>query len=176
MAFIICIILLAGLMLAGCGSPSVQPAPGFEVYRNVQHDFSIQFPVDWTRPEDTPDTAIQFYAPQQDAADAFRENLNIIVQELGQKTTLDEYSQPYLEQLQTVASSGLQVSDTTLSGLGARQAVFTKSVQEISFDFRQIWTVKGQRAYILTFTSETNKTPQYTAVFEQMAGSFRLGS
>ena len=179
-AIIICIALL--VVLAGCGSSQPAepdridtPVGTFEVYRNSQYGFSVQFPVDWTKPEDVPGTAIQFFAPSQDPTDSFRENLNIIVQDLGQRLTLEEYSQPYLEQLQIVADSGIQLSDVTLAGLPAKQAAFTKSVQDKSVDFRQIWTVKEQRAYILTFTSETSKSAQYTGIFTQMATSFKLG-
>ncbi len=175
MAFTICIMLLAGFILAGCGSGSEQPSPGFEFYRNSQYSFSLQVPVDWTKPDNTPGAAIQFYAPLQDSIDTVQENLNIIVQNLGQNMTLDDYSQPYLQQLQLIATNGFQVSDVTLAGLPAKQAIFTKVVDSRSIDFRQIWTLKGTRAYGLTFTSETSQTPQYSAIFDHMAASFKLG-
>jgi len=181
MAIIISIALL--VVLSGCGSSQPAgpdridtPVGTFEVYRNSQYALSIQFPAHWTKQEESPGTVVSFYAPLEDAADPFSENANIIVQDLGQRMTLGDYSQLSLEQLQKVGSMDVHLSDTTLAGLPAQEAAFTMSLNGVSMDFHQIWTVKDKRAYILTFTSETSRYSDYEGIFTQMAASFKLDS
>lgn len=168
---------------AGCGSSRTAepdrietPAGPSEVYRNSQYALSIQFPADWTKEENVPGAVIKFFAPLQDAADVFSENLNIIVEDLGEHLTLDEYSQLSLQELQKVRGVDVRLSNTTLAGLPAQEAIFTMDLQGSSMDFRQIWTVKDKRAYILTFTSETGTYADYAGIFTQMTASFKLGS
>ncbi len=180
-AVIISIALL--LALAGCGSSQPAepervetPSGTFEVYRNSEYGISVQFPADWTKQDDVEGAIIKFFAPLQDAADTFSENLNIIEEDLGQRMTLDEYSQLSLEQLRKLGDIEISLSDATLSGLPAQEAFFTMNLQGMSMDFRQIWTVKDKRAYILTFTSETSRQADYAGIFDLMAASFKLGN
>lgn len=183
MAFIICIVLLCGLVLTGCGSASEQPAPGFEFYRNSQYGFSMQFPVDWSKTE--PEGAvIKFIAPTaQSATSITPANANIIVLDLPQAMTLDEFTQQeeqelqrQIQQWQQLGEASFRIADTTLAGQPANESFVTISQEQINANFHQIWTLKGQRAYILTFTSDISRTADYAATFDQMAGSFKLGS
>ncbi len=176
--------LLVGL--AGCGAKPAAPveveaeAGAFEIYRSSRFALSIQFPGDWTSEEDESGAVVKFNAPLQDASDAFSENLNIVVEDLGRKMSLKEYSQQQLARLQseglrTVMGLDIQLEDTTLAGLPGKQAFITMQVQGTRMDFHQIWTVKDRRAYILTFTCEPDRYADYEDIFGLMASSFKLG-
>lgn len=176
------------LAIAGCGSsqpagPELVETPlgTFEVYRNSQYGFSIQFPVDWSKTE--PEGAvIKFIAPTaQSTTSITPANANIIVLDLPQAMTLDEFTlqeqqelQQQIAQWQQLGEASFRIADTTLAGQPAKEAFVTINQPQINANFHQIWTLRGQRAYILTFTSDINRTADYAAVFDQMAASFKF--
>ncbi len=175
--------------IVGCGSSQPAepervdtPLGTFEVYRNSQYGFSIQFPVDWrkTEPEGA---AIKFIAPASESTTSLTPaNANIIVLDLPQPMTLAEFTQQeeqelaaQIQQWQQLGEASFRIADTTLAGQPANEAFVMINQQQINANFHQIWTLKGQRAYILTFTSDIGRTADYAAIFDQMAASFKLG-
>lgn len=77
-----------------------EPSISFMEYHNEEFNVRIDYPEDWEMQEKFMGTVAIFLSPQESSTDQFRENLNVITQDLSeQPTTLDEYAQTSLAQI-----------------------------------------------------------------------------
>lgn len=88
--------------------------------------------------------------------------------------TLPEYTKELMSQSvalgekQNVAIKALSDSDTTLAGLPAHQWLYTVALDSIKGSGMQVWTVKNNRSYVLTFTAPESLFDTFLPVFKKM--------
>ncbi len=88
--------------------------------------------------------------------------------------TLQEYTKELMNQSitlgekQNVAIKALSDSDTTLAGLPAHQWLYTVALDSIKGSGMQVWTVKNNRSYVLTFTAPESLFDTFVPVFKKM--------
>jgi hypothetical protein len=171
---ILSVALVAALGAASCSSGGVRGAlgtdtgspppptasthevpPGFRTYRSDAYSFSIRYPSDWSPEEGLEGAVVVLFAPSDGPSDAFRENVNVLVQELPAGTTLQEYDDASLEQAPDVIPDFHVVRRTrlTLDGTPAEEIRYTGSQQGSSLEWIAVWLVADDRAYVVTYTA-----------------------
>jgi hypothetical protein len=152
--------------------------------RNLTFDdptygIKIQYPSSWIKiqpgqssPLDNVDVVAAFVHldVQQNVSSLSR--IGIGVQQLiSQNLSLDQYSINQIQAINSQNATILESGETTLAENPAHKAVFTL---ENATKVTQIWTLKGDKAYIITYLSNLNDYPKNLSTFQKMVNSLQL--
>jgi eukaryotic-like serine/threonine-protein kinase len=168
-SLLIIITSLLSLSLTGQQTTIAQTNSKFVTYDNPTFGVRIQYPSDWGRLDlsflqDSAD--IDFY-PLADTSLA--KNLKIQVKNLPfHNMTLEEYTN---SQINPLEEKLLKSNTTTLAGIPGYEIVFT-SVQGLKT--MQVWTIKDDKAYIITYVAKEEDYEKDLQVAEKMIDSFEI--
>lgn len=171
-------LLFSAVACVGEGPSQRLPGQGdFQTYADEAHGFTIGYPSEWHRQEGVAGSQVAFLAPPEGTSDAFRENVNVVVQVLPEASlTLDLYTKLSLEQAPTIIT-GFRLLDqgsTTLSGAPAHEVHYRGKQGIFRLEWGQVWTVEDGKAYVLTYTAERKRYEADRATAEAMFETFRL--
>lgn len=140
--------------------------------------YTIQYPDLWS--VDTShlmSTNFILFSPVADDNDRFRENVNMIVQDLtGYNLDLDQYIKLSEDQIKGIFADGeLLLSARQKRGNESyHKMIYTGTQNPFKLKFEAYCWVVGNKAYILTLTCESDQFDQYKATGEKILDSFRL--
>ena len=120
-----------------------------------------------------------FLSPLENNSDAFQENLNIIIQDLSEEPmTLAEYTELSIGQAQEYRTDETDFDSiaTTLDGIDAHKITYTgyNPYTGQTLKHMQVWTIKDNTAYILTYTAEIDKYNNFLDDAQEMINSFEI--
>ena len=122
-------------------------------------------------------SGVAFVAPRENVSDIFQENVNIIVEDLSdQPMTLDEYTELSVQQLeQSVTDLNiLDSSPFTLTDIPGHKVVYTGKQGQYDLKWMQVWTVKNDKAYVISYTAETDTYSAFLGTAQEMIDSFEI--
>jgi|GEM_PF-1602242 len=154
---------------------------GFVEYNNERYNISLKYPQDWSLEElDDPitgDIAV-LSSPSENGFDLFREKIYLSIDELPKEVnSLDIYSQTMLKKIKsqlppdTVIYQG-EIDD--LSGYKARSLVYLRQEGTKSLQQMEIFTVKGNRAYVFTYIAEDIKYQEFLKITKKILASLEI--
>ncbi|MFH1538463.1 MAG: PsbP-related protein [bacterium] len=149
----------------------------FLMYDSSAYGIRIKYPSNWTKTEQVMGSVAAFLSPQETASDIFQENLNVIVQDLStQPMTLEEFTELSVGQVKQFITDAkiLDSNATTLDGNSAHEVVYTGKQGQYNLKFMQVWAIKDNTAYILTYTAEIKKYNNYLNLAQEMMNSFEI--
>jgi hypothetical protein len=149
----------------------------FSEYRSPKYKIRIIYPEEWTMLDLPTDTVVDFLAPLENEDDTFQENLNVVVQDVGDKPlSLYEYAEISIAQINDMFEDSkiLSVEDTTLDGNSAHRLIHTAKYGEYELKWMQIYTIKNRKVYLITYTAEREKYDAYLDIILDMVDSFRI--
>lgn len=180
--------LLAGLLASSCGfgaSPSARsslPSPASQAayltYGDSTYGFRIKYPPAWSEEVGTAGSVVAFLSPQQGGSDDFRDNLNVLVQDLPDPSTpLSEYTRLSLRQAPQIIDGFklLTSGPSTLASRSAWRVTYLGQSGNHDLEFEAFWLVEKGRAYVLTFTAARAAFDAFEPTTEAMIDSFQLG-
>lgn len=141
-------------------------------------DFTVVFPADWEL--DTShqmNTSFFLFSPLTDKNDQFRENVNLLVQDLSRfPADLDQYVKITVGQIGSYIENGKLLSSKrkTAAGRPFQHMTYTGKQGKYDLLFEQYMWVIRKEAFVLTFTSQVKTYDQYKAVGQKILNSFRL--
>jgi hypothetical protein len=143
-----------------------------------ENGYSIQYPDSWDLDKSGQmGTSFILFSKPSSAIDQFRENVNLIVQDLsGKNINLDKYVEISEGQIKTMITNGNIISSKRLksNGIEFQNVIFTGNQGNYNLKFEQYYWVSKQRAYVLTLTCEVNEFENYKTTAEKILNSFRL--
>jgi serine/threonine-protein kinase len=167
--------MLKALLLAAA---SLIASLNWLTYTDPKGQFNVSYPETWEL--NVSDNVVTFFSPLESDSDQFRENVNVMVQDLSeQPTTMAEYT----EGTKTWVREGggvLQLErEIKLAGETATEVAYTMPGKSLGMDmdvmFHQVWILKNNKAYLMTYAAR----PESYATFEEMGAgifkSFKLG-
>jgi hypothetical protein len=140
-------------------------------------DFTIVYPSDWEL--DTSgqrNTALFLFTPLDDEKDAFRENINLLIQDLTQSpVNLDQYIKITEGQISSMGNMYLLKNERKKAGNRPfHHMVYTGDHAGLDLIFEQyIWVVNNE-AFVLTFTCEERMRDRFKDAGQKVLNSFRL--
>jgi hypothetical protein len=148
-------------------------------WKKMDHaDFSISYPPDWTLDmSGMMGTKLLAFAPMESARDVFRENVNLIVQDLtGYGVGLDTFTVYSLKQLaEVMADYSLKESVRLQNANGdVHKLVYDGAQGKMPLSFVQYYMMHNEKAYVLTFTAERSRFADWQQTGEQLLRSFIL--
>lgn len=167
--------------VAGCAGgeePTLSPTAALpSTYENTEHAIRIEYPEDWTKEEGLMGAVVFFSSPLESASDDFQENLNIAVEDLSaMPMTLGEYTELSIKQVEQLVTDydTVESRTTTLANNPAYELVFTGRQGLYDLKWMVVWTLEGNKAYMITYTAEAGKYSDYLGSIRQMIGSFDI--
>ncbi|HAD14826.1 MAG TPA: hypothetical protein DCF33_20555 [Saprospirales bacterium] len=141
-------------------------------------DFTVVFPSDWEL--DTShqsNTSFILFSPLTDKNDRFKENVNLLVQDLSRSPVdLDQFVKISERDLRTISESVYFLKNHRKSSAGrpVLHLMYTLGLGGFDLTFEQYMWVIRKEAFVLTFTCQEKTYDQYKAVGQKILNSFRL--
>ena len=138
--------------------------------------YSIQYPDNWElNTEKSMGTSFILFTEQTSSEDKFRENINLIIQNLeGYNLNLDDYVAISEEQISKMVTNGIIFESKRLNTNNTefQKVIFTGKQGIFQLKFVQYYFVKDEKAYVLTFTCEEIQYEKYSLISDQILESF----
>ena len=176
------IMLLVGLACGNGGEPEPTPTPtstlisGFITHTDEANGFSFSYPDDWqlASVELSGDIDVMVLAPV--ACGDVTTNFNMASEGLPYPMNVQTYYFEYNKwKLEAFPEYSLISSDgQTIAGEVAIRNVYTWGISGQNVKQMQVYLVKDETAWVLTFTTAPACWNQYETTFDNMVNSFQL--
>jgi len=146
-----------------------------QAYTNKEHNFSIDPPSGWDIDDIVTLAVVAFYGPTEEG---FRVNFNVQVEPLSTTMTIDQYASYAKEQLQLSLDNYELISERTrvINEVEAYEIVSTfteeTTYSTIDYKIKQVYLVKGKKAYVITYGALPTTYQKYLAEFESSVETF----
>ncbi|BAT55640.1 Serine/Threonine protein kinase [Nostoc sp. NIES-3756] len=155
----------------------IQRNSNLEIYKNTVYGITIKYPQQWQKtvtPDRITGNLVKFISPKENDADIYTENLNLIIQDLPEtRRELTQLNTFYINEIKQFHQNFqiIQEAESQLANQPAHQVVYTFTEDRINLQRLQIWTIKNNKAYILTYTADAAKYSKYLPVVQTMISS-----
>lgn len=148
----------------------------FLTYQDSTLGIKIDYPVGWIH-ELHPGSLVTFLASLESDSNTYPAGLGITVQHLGSgNTSLNEVTKVQIKNL-TQSHPDFKLTESTnsiLAGNIAHKIVFSATDNmKHERTAMQIWTLKGDNAYLITYKAEPGKYSKYLPTIQKMIDSFQ---
>lgn len=157
--------------------PGSKPPENFLTYGNSTLGIKIKYPQSWERRDiDNLITSevVAFVSPKQSNTDKFQEKLTISVEDFS--GTLQDFSDTSTKDItrHLVKAEIQKPSDTTLANKSAYKLIYTGKDEENNLKSMQLFTLKGDKAYVITYTAAIDNYNDFIQTAETMIKSFEI--
>lgn len=138
--------------------------------------FSIQYPPDWDLDQSgLMGTSFMLFSPLDSDLDEFRENVNLMIQDLTEyPMTLDSYTELSVEQITTLNYSIIENERVEKKSPAHHRLSYSGTEENESLIFVQDYWVIGTDAIILTYTGKQETYESFKETSNKILGSFKL--
>ncbi len=151
-----------------------------EDYNNTVYGIRIKYPANWEK-TGTPDritgNVVKFISPKETETDSYLENVNLIIQDLPEnRTELEQFTNFYVDEIQQSDANTkiLEQGQTQLRNQPAYQVISTLEEEGVKIQRLQVWMVKNNKAYIMTYTADVAKYSEYLPTAQTMINSLEI--
>jgi hypothetical protein len=143
-------------------------------YYNKDKGFSIKFPNGWEKREGYMGLTVIALSPQESPSDQFRENVNIVDEELPETMSLETYFQINLDNMPKLLTNfqAYESGRLTLGNADSRWLIYGYRMGTTSIKGLVYVLVKGNRGYAITGTATSGSFANYRSIFEETSQSF----
>ncbi|NQY04911.1 MAG: hypothetical protein HRT68_01605 [Flavobacteriaceae bacterium] len=151
--------------------------PDQEMITLEKSDYTISYPKTWQIDQSDRLTEFYLFSKLEDQNDHFSENMNLITQNLiGMNINLDQYTEISINQIKKFFNDKILKVEKHKNKAGQEyyEVIYTGKQEGTSLTFMQYNFLKNGKAYVLTFTAETDKFDAYKDVVYKTFNSFRI--
>lgn len=158
---------------------TVAPAwAGTKTVRFVEKDrgFAMEIPADWEKHQGDYGAALIALSPLEGNKDSFRENVNVVVEDLSSTMATKDYYKASQE-LMKKAFNEFKVEKTGVTRLNGTEfhwTLFVHRIGTLRARVLQHIAVSGKRAYVVTASAMPDKFNKYKPAFDATIASFRI--
>lgn len=151
------------------------------IYENPIFGIKMLYPTDWVKQENTSSsnknsTLIDLvtFGPQSNTSSDIPGKLVVKIDNISdiKPITVSEYSNQIIGDLRQ--DFKVAESTTTLAGLPAYEFVYTGAEENVDLKAMLVLTIKGDRAYIMSYTAEPEVFQSYLPKVQKMIDSFEI--
>ncbi|MBW4507455.1 MAG: protein kinase [Scytonematopsis contorta HA4267-MV1] len=145
------------------------------------YGMTIQYPKGWEKlvtPDRITGNFARFVPPKEANSDLYQENINLIIHDLPENSReLQQFTQSNLDDIkQSSDVKILEQGETQLANQNAYQVIYTIKEDKIDVQRLQVWTIKDNKVYIITYAADINQYNQYLNTAQKMISSFDIKS
>ena len=143
-----------------------------------ENNFKIEYPDNWElNKSGQMGTKFILFSKLSNSTDKFRENVNLIIQDLtGSNITLDKYVEISENQIKTLVVNGRIIESKRISDkeFEYHKMIYTGKQGVFDLKFIQYYWVIDNKAFVLTFTAEINEFDNFVQIGEKIMNSFKI--
>ncbi|WP_445632437.1 non-specific serine/threonine protein kinase [Nostoc sp. DSM 114161] len=153
------------------------PNQNFLIYQDSSYGIKIQYPETW-KIQETPNLItkglVTFLSPKETEKDNFQEFFTITIENFS--GTLQESQDLFINEIKATLSDAtiVNTSERTLAKKRANQLIFMGKNGNKNLKNLQIWTLKGNQAYIITYSAALDDYDRFLPTAEKMIESFEI--
>ena len=144
----------------------------------IEQNYSIKYPDNWElNRTGIMGTAFFLFSPIASEEDRFKENVNLIIEDLtGLGLNLEKYTEFSIKQLSSLITDGTLLENKTITDrkLNYQKVIYSGTQGVFNLKWEMYCWVYKEKAYILTFTCEENEFSNYQDVGEKILNSFQI--
>ena len=138
-----------------------------------KNDYSINYPDTWKLDTSGQMDSEFILFSALTSNDEFRENINLVIQDLGeQKMTMPEFVKLSESQIKAYTSNGKVIESK--GDNFSHSIVFSGFVANNDLKFKQLYFLKNNKIYVITFTALENSYDSYLKTGNEILYSFKL--
>lgn len=149
---------------------------GWELLK--EEDYSIQYPKEWELSQSGQmGTKFILFSALEDQEDQFRENVNLISQDLGSNDVdLDQYTEISENQIKTMMTNCMVYESKRIKNASGeyQKLIYAADQGAFRLKFEQLYWIENDFAYVLTLTCEESKFSNFKDVGEKIMSTFTL--
>jgi hypothetical protein len=173
------------LTLIGCGQTAVKQESDYTKAKTIdgwetlsEANFSMQYPSTWELNQNGQmGASFVLLSPLENNEDIFRENVNLIIQDLtGQSIDLDKYSEISEGQVKTMITNSTLIESKRIKNENNEyhKLIYTGDQGILRLEFEQYFWIENSKAYVLTLTCEQNKYSDFKDLGEKILNTFSI--
>lgn len=144
----------------------------------AEKEYSIQYPPAWELTQSGQmGTRFIILSPLESDTDAFRENVNLLIQDLtGYGLDLDKFTEISEGQIKTMINNSSIVESKRVKNKSTeyQRIIYTGDQGVYHLKFEQYYWVLNEKAHVLTFTSEQTRYDAFRETAEKIMNSFTI--
>ena len=143
-------------------------------FESQEQGFKIDYPEAWSQRnlDDMFATGAVFSSPLESETD-FQEQISVLVEDLPRDMSLYRYTEESLAQIKKLSDPNVAPPQTVNLGENTAKRVIYNGLENGNWVRRmQTWSVKGDRAYVITYTALAGSYDSYLPTVEKMIESF----
>ena len=145
-------------------------------YENLDRGFRVNYPQTWSKQnrDDFFASGVVFFSPSEDNSDPFKERVSVLVEELGSEQSLSDYTEQSVAEIKQLSDPNIEAAiPVTLGADEGRQIVYRGEENGSPVQRMQSWSLKGDRAYVITYTAQPDQYETYLPIVEKIIESFQ---
>ncbi|ELS00402.1 serine/threonine protein kinase [Xenococcus sp. PCC 7305] len=153
---------------------SKAPVPREDTYINANYGIKVEYPQNWTIQEtdDPLYPGIIFLSPEENNTDNFLEQVKFSVERLSIILSLNEYTEEAIKEIATSNSIIEPPKKITVANREGRKVIYQG---QDGLKRLEVWTIRNQKAYIATYTAETDKFGKFSKQADKIIQSLEIG-
>jgi hypothetical protein len=166
-------------LLSTSGALRLSDMKEMKLYENAEHGFKMSYPSNWVAQEpDANDLGIVvgFLAPEEDVNNpAVYIYLQVENLPVGQKITLEQYSQAVLSSLNN-SMPGLKIiteNDIFIDDLPGHAVVYDLVSEGTTYRVLKAWTIRGEKAFAFTYNAPLDRYDAIAGYASKIIGSLK---
>ena len=132
--------------------------------------FSIRYPQSWEIQKDLDGVVFCLLSAPASSTDLFRENVNLVIEELTKEVTLDKYAFLSLKNVR----NKYRIADERKYSMDGQEYYHLILKEKDHLYLEQNYFIKGKKAYILTFAYEPGEKEEIKTEGDKIMKSFRI--
>ena len=142
--------------------------------------FEVKYPNNWTVAPYTSGVNAVFYSPLDNALDKYKDNVNILVQDMNKLTeiySLNKYTKKAIGQMKVIYKENfvlLDSQDITVDNTPGHEITFIGKNPGIDLKVKCVWAIKGTNVYLFTYSAVDSQYDKYIKKVDAMLRSFRI--
>ena len=142
-------------------------------YENSNYGIKLERPKSWSiqQEDDFLKTGIILFSSEENNADNFREKVKVSVENLATPLSLKEYTEQAVKEIERSNLIIEPPKDITLANRKGRKVIYQgkDGIKRL-----EVWTIKNQKAYILTYTAEAAKFDKFLKQADRIIQSLTI--
>lgn len=142
----------------------------------TENNYTVKYPDNWELNQSGQlGTSFILFSPLSSEKDKFRENVNLLVQDLtGLNLDLDQYVKLSLDQIKKVTTTPQSIESNRINNNNVRYQKVIYTAKQGTFDLKieQYYWVENDKAYVLALTCEKIQFEVFKAIGETILNSF----
>ncbi|HEY9693409.1 MAG TPA: PsbP-related protein [Oculatellaceae cyanobacterium] len=155
--------------------------PKLIIYHNIQNGIKIKYPENWERQDIhnpvTGEVAV-FIPPEEGNSAQSQTKIIIRIEDLSkQPMSLDEYTNSSILEIKNFLSNAkiVESKSTTIAQFPAHLLIYSGLNEPYSLPTNlEVWTLKNNKAYIITYTSTSAKYEEFLGIAKEMIESLEI--